>query len=71
MVVADAWAGRGVATLLMRTLIECARKKGLQRLIGTVLRANHNMLRFSQGLGFKIRDDPDDGEQVTAELELR
>ncbi|MFO1323076.1 MAG: GNAT family N-acetyltransferase [Burkholderiales bacterium] len=70
VVVADAWHGRGVATLLMKSLIACARKKGLQRLIGTVLRANPNMQRFSQGIGFKIRDDPEDPEQVVAELEL-
>jgi acetyltransferase len=71
VVVADAWHGRGVASLLMKTLIASARKKGLQRLVGIVLRANHNMLRFAQGLGFAVRDDPEDPEQVTVELPLR
>ena len=51
VVVADSWHGRGVATLLMKSLIACARKKGLSRLVGTVLRANQNMLRFTQHLG--------------------
>ena len=35
------------------------------------LRANHNMIRFTQGLGFTVRDDPEDPEQVTAELPLQ
>ena len=70
IVVADAWQGRGVATQLMKTLIACARKKGLRRLVGTVLRANQGMLRFSQGLGFEVRDDPEDPEQVIVELAL-
>ena len=71
IVVADAWQGRGVATRLMKALIACARKKGLQRLVGTVLRANQGMLRFSQALGFTVRDDPEDPEQVEVELALR
>jgi len=70
VVVADAWHGRGVATLLMKALIASATKKGLQKLVGTVLRANHNMIRFSQHLGFVFTDDPEDPEQVKAELQL-
>jgi len=70
VVTADAWQGRGVASALMKALIACARKKGLQRLVGTVLRANQNMIRFTQGLGFNVRDDPEDSEQVIAELPL-
>ncbi len=71
IVVADAWHRRGVAGRLMRALIACARKKGLQRLVGTVLRANPNMLRFTAGLGFIAHDDPDDHDQVEVELDLR
>jgi len=71
VVVADAWQGRGIARKLMEALIACARKKGLQRLVGTVLRANSGMLRFSQGLGFEVRDDPEDPDQVSVELALR
>ena len=70
VVTADEWQGRGVATALMKALIAHARKKGLRRLLGTVLRANHNMVRFTQGLGFTIRDDPEDPDQVVAELDL-
>jgi acetyltransferase len=71
IVVADAWQGRGVATRLMKALIARARKKGLTRLVGTVLRTNQAMLRFSQALGFTVRDDPEDPEQVDVELALR
>ncbi len=49
VVVADAWQGRGVARMLMTRLIDCARARGLKRLEGTVLRSNHNMLKFTAG----------------------
>ena len=71
VVTADEWQGRGVASALMKALIANAKTKGLQRLVGTVLRANHNMVRFTQSLGFTIRDDPEDPDQVVAELVLR
>ncbi len=71
VVVADKWHRRGVAGRLMQALIASARKKGLRRLVGTVLRANQNMLRFTAGLGFVQHDDPDDHDQVEVELELR
>jgi len=71
VVVADAWHGRGVATQLMRRLIASAKTKGLQRLVGTVLRANQTMVQFARGLGFAIHDDPEEAEQVTVELPLR
>jgi acetyltransferase len=70
VVVADAWHRRGIAAHLMKALIACARRKGLRRLVGTVLRANHNMVRFSQGLGFEVHDDPEDPDQVSVELTL-
>lgn len=70
VVVSDAWQGRGVASRLMKALIACAKKRGLRRLVGTVLRANVNMVRFCQGLGFEIRDDAEDPEQVVAVLPL-
>jgi acetyltransferase len=71
VVVTDAWQGRGVARELMQALIACARRKGLQRLVGTVLRANVGMLRFSQALGFEVHDDPEDPDQVSVALALR
>ncbi len=71
VVVADAWHGRGLGRALMKALIESARRKGLSRLVGIVLRANQGMLRFSQSLGFEVRDNPGDPEQVEVVLDLR
>jgi len=71
VVVADAWHGRGVGHVLMTRLIESARQRGLARLEGTVLRANANMLRFTESLGFVVHDDPSEPAQVSAVLGLR
>jgi acetyltransferase len=70
IVVGDAWHGRGVGVQLMQALIAAARDRGLRRLVGTVLRENHAMLRFSRGLGFTVTDDPDDTEQLCLEIAL-
>jgi acetyltransferase len=70
VVVADAWQNRGIARLLMERLIGCARRKGLKRLEGSVLRTNTNMIKFVTALGFEIHDDPTDTEQVLAIFKL-
>jgi acetyltransferase len=70
VVVADAWQRRGVASGLMKALIACARRKGLQSLEGVVLRSNHNMVQFVRGLGFAVSDDPSDPDQVHVKLAL-
>ena len=70
IVVADEWQGRGVARPLMECLIAAAKRRGFLRLQGAVLKANHKMLRFTKDLGFTVRDDPADPEQVITELTL-
>jgi acetyltransferase len=70
VVVADAWQHRGVARSLMERLMAAAKRSGLARFEGAVLRANQNMLRFTAALGFKVHDDPEDPEQVMVEREL-
>jgi acetyltransferase len=70
IVVADAWQGRGVGRMLMERLIDCAKRRGLSRLEGAVLRANADMRRFCEGLGFAAHDDPNEPEQVTMALDL-
>ena len=70
VVVADAWQHRGVARSLMERLMAAAKRSGLARFEGAVLRANQNMLRFTAALGFKVHDDPEDPEQVVVEREL-
>jgi acetyltransferase len=70
VVVADAWQRRGVARVLMKGLIVCAKRRGLERLEGTVLRENETMQAFVRSLGFRIEEDPDDATQVIATLTL-
>ena len=70
VVVADSWQRRGVAGMLMAQLISCAKTRRLKRLEGAVLRSNHNMLKFTEALGFTTRDVPGDAEQVSVALEL-
>ena len=54
----------------MRGLIVCAKRRGLERLEGSVLRANEPMQAFVRSLGFSITEDPDDATQVLATLPL-
>jgi acetyltransferase len=68
--VADAWHGRGLGRAMMRALIACAKKRGFRRLVGVVLASNEPMLALSRKLGFAIRRDPDDPDQIVATLEL-
>jgi acetyltransferase len=60
----DAWQGSGLAGLLMHTLIDVARTRGLQRMEGTVLADNRRMLKFMRQLGFSMHRDPDDAHNV-------
>jgi acetyltransferase len=52
VVVADAWHGLGVGTLLLEALIESARQRGVRELIGEVLPRNRSMLALAERLGF-------------------
>jgi acetyltransferase len=71
IVVADDWQRRGLGFALMRMLIDCARKRGFRRLVGSVLAINAPMLGLMKALGFIVAADPDDREQVIVTLELR
>ncbi|MGH8801360.1 MAG: GNAT family N-acetyltransferase [Casimicrobiaceae bacterium] len=70
IVVGDAWQRRGIATLLMRKLIECAKLRGFARMSGVILRENDAMLSLMRALGFAIEDDPEDPAQVLAVMTL-
>ncbi|MFC4728017.1 GNAT family N-acetyltransferase [Coralloluteibacterium thermophilus] len=52
--------GQGLGWQLMRKLIEHARRAGLTRITGQVLRENENMLAMCRQLGFEVQPDPDD-----------
>ena len=70
VVVADAWQRRGVARVLMRGLIVCAKRRGFERLVGTILSVNEPMLAFVRSLGFTVDVDPADPAQLCATLNL-
>lgn len=61
IVVADRMAGRGVGTLLMTSLQDVARQRGLRTMSGEVLRDNPPMHRLMAALGFTVGpgDDPE------------
>lgn len=66
----DAWQGTGVAGILMLSLIEAARARGLKTMVGHVLASNDKMLKFSRQLGFSRHHDPHDPDTVRVELPL-
>ena len=68
--VADAWQGVGLASALMRLLIEHATAQGLSLLRGDVLRANKPMHALMASLGFESRTDPNDRDILIFTLGL-
>ena len=70
LVIADNWQGRGVGRRMMEKLIAVARSRGLERIYGDVLSANHNMLGFCRKLGFTLLRDRDDATVTRATLAL-
>lgn len=61
IVVADDWRQRGIATELLRRLIDIARDRRLERMEGIVLSENRGMLELAAELGFErhaVSDDP-------------
>ncbi len=68
--VAERFGGAGLATLLMKTLIDAATRRGLAEMEGLVLAINQPMLRLARRLGFNIQVDPDDGSMRLCRLPL-
>jgi GNAT superfamily N-acetyltransferase len=62
--VVDEWHGRGLARLLLETLIREARTRGFARMEGHILATNVPMLRLAKRLGFATVESPD-GPSVT------
>ena len=48
------WHGRGLGTAMMRRLIDIAHRRGLRRVVGSVLRDNVAMLNLAQETGFHV-----------------
>jgi len=68
--VADDWRHRGLAVLLMRRLIEVARKNGFRKMFSTDAAENEPMRELADHLGFQRRRAPDDATQVIHTLDL-
>jgi acetyltransferase len=52
LVVADAWQGKGLGSLLLERLCACAKDAGYEALYGHILEANRDMLALAARLGF-------------------
>jgi acetyltransferase len=70
VIVQDNMKGRGLATHLMRRLIDWARQRGLHAVVGLVLADNAPMQAFVRRLGFSIRRMLDEPDVVEARLVL-
>ncbi|HSN51499.1 MAG TPA: bifunctional acetate--CoA ligase family protein/GNAT family N-acetyltransferase [Woeseiaceae bacterium] len=70
IVVADDWHGKGIATELLRRLIDIARDRRLEEMAGIVLRENKGMIALAKDLGFDQQRSPDDPGVVIMTLKL-
>ena len=68
--VVDGWQGAGLASRLMRELIQAARARGLKRMEGFVLAGNTSMLNLARRLGFTVITDPHDPTVRIVRLDL-
>jgi acetyltransferase len=65
LVIGDNFQNKGLGNVLMQTLIDTARAKGLRYIDGEVLAHNTSMLKLMQRLGFeKHKSEIDDGVVV-------
>jgi acetyltransferase len=62
--------GIGLGWALMELIVDYARKEGLSRIHGAVLRENATMLTMCGELGFDIREDPEDRNLFAVSLDL-
>lgn len=66
----DEWQGSGVAGILMLTLIDAARARGMRRMEAFILASNDKMIKFAKQLGFSVHRDPEDAGMMVAERQL-
>jgi len=62
LLVADDFAGKGLGSRLMESIMDVARDKGLSEVEGLVLTQNAGMLKLMRSLGFSVKafaEDPD------------
>ena len=54
IVVGDPWQGKGIGAALLQRCISIAKERGIEKVMGTVLAENTQMLNLGKKLGFKI-----------------
>jgi acetyltransferase len=57
--VVDEWHGRGLARLLLETLMRAAHARGFARMEGYILPTNRRMLGLAKRLGFRTVKNPE------------
>lgn len=70
IVIRHEMTGLGLGVLMMRRIIEHARRRGTRELFGDVLKDNATMLKLCEVFGFEQRRLPEDTGQVRVTLEL-
>ncbi len=62
LVVADEFAGKGLGSRLMMSIMDVARDKGLSEIEGLVLTHNPGMLKLMRSLGFTVKTFEEDAD---------
>jgi acetyltransferase len=71
IVVADDWQRRGLGRRMMGVLIEVARRRGLEAMIGHVMSSNRGMLDLCRAMGFVVSESSDDPQVKRVTLTLK
>jgi acetyltransferase len=59
VVVSDSWQGKGIGAALLLRCLRIAKDRGIQKVMGTVLAENTQMLALGRKLGFNIKKEQD------------
>jgi acetyltransferase len=54
VIVSDPWQGKGIGAALLQRCLSIAKERGIEKVMGTVLAENTQMLALGKKLGFKI-----------------
>jgi acetyltransferase len=63
--------GLGLGPMLMRRMIDYAKRRGIRELYGDVLRENEPMLKLNRAMGFTVKNDADDPNLIHVSLALQ
>jgi acetyltransferase len=55
--VSDSWHGKGIGAALLQRCVSIAKERGIQRITGTILAENTQMLALGRKLGFSIKKE--------------